>query len=212
MSEKAARQDEASQGNPVSDNDADSLFDLGMRYSAGRDVEQDLVTAHKWFNLAAMMGHEGALDARAGLAREMTAEVGCGAALHRPRQLRHRTTSPRCFRCARFMSAAAPKQCVAPRLSPVPSLHDSEGRGAAIGKRARVRSSPGQCETASVPRGAQQAFLGCSTNACSASLFSHRFSQRRKASLSTLLSCWRRGNADRCCCGAELPLRSRSAA
>jgi TPR repeat protein len=73
MSEKAARQEETSQEHLVG-NDADSLFELGMRYSAGRGVEQDLVMAHKWFNLAAMMGHEGALDARAELAREMTAE------------------------------------------------------------------------------------------------------------------------------------------
>ncbi len=69
----------AVQGNKASDddaktNDADALFVLGIRYSTGRDVEQDLVAAHKWFNLAAMMGHEGALSARAELAREMTAE------------------------------------------------------------------------------------------------------------------------------------------
>jgi hypothetical protein len=53
--------------------DADALFILGIRYSTGRDVEQDQVAAHKWFNLAAMMGHEGALSARAELAREMSA-------------------------------------------------------------------------------------------------------------------------------------------
>jgi len=54
-------------------NDADALFVLGMRYSIGRDVEYDPVAAHKWFNLAAMMGHEEALSARADQAREMTA-------------------------------------------------------------------------------------------------------------------------------------------
>jgi uncharacterized protein len=73
MSKKAARQEETSQDKPEG-NDAESLFVLGMRYSSGRDVEQDLVIAHKWFNIAAMMGHEGALDARAELAREMTTE------------------------------------------------------------------------------------------------------------------------------------------
>lgn len=52
--------------------DSDALFILGVRYSTGRDVEHDVVAAHKWFNLAAMMGHEGALSARAELAREMT--------------------------------------------------------------------------------------------------------------------------------------------
>jgi TPR repeat protein len=55
-------------------NDSEELFILGMRHSAGRGVEQNLVTAHKWFNLAAMMGHRGALDARSELAREMSAE------------------------------------------------------------------------------------------------------------------------------------------
>lgn len=54
--------------------DADALFVLGNRYSTGRDVEQDLIAAHKWFNLAAMMGHEGAYAARADLASEMTSE------------------------------------------------------------------------------------------------------------------------------------------
>lgn len=58
---------------PPRNSDADALFVLGMRYSTGRDVDHSLVTAHKWFNLAAMMGHEGALDARAELAMEMTA-------------------------------------------------------------------------------------------------------------------------------------------
>jgi uncharacterized protein len=54
--------------------DAGALFVLGNRYSTGRDVKQDLIAAHKWFNLAAMMGHEGAFAARADLASEMTSE------------------------------------------------------------------------------------------------------------------------------------------
>ena len=40
----------------------DVLFELGMMYSVGRDVPVDLVTAHKWFNLAAVRGNA---DARA---------------------------------------------------------------------------------------------------------------------------------------------------
>ena len=32
---------------------ADALFELGLMYCAGRDVEVDLIEAHKWFNLAA---------------------------------------------------------------------------------------------------------------------------------------------------------------
>lgn len=56
--------------------DANALFLLGTRYSTGRDVQQDLVAAHKWFNLAAMMGHDEARQSRAELAGEMsTAQV-----------------------------------------------------------------------------------------------------------------------------------------
>ena len=71
MSECSLKENEASPKEQKQD-DADALFILGVRYSTGRDVEHDLVAAHKWFNLAAMMGHEGALSARADLAREMT--------------------------------------------------------------------------------------------------------------------------------------------
>jgi TPR repeat protein len=52
--------------------DAGALFVLGIRYSTGRDVDQDLIAAHKWFNLAAMMGHDGARSCRGDLAKEMT--------------------------------------------------------------------------------------------------------------------------------------------
>jgi len=53
--------------------DANALFILGTRYSTGRDVELDLVAAHKWFNLAAMMGHEAARLSRTELGPEMSA-------------------------------------------------------------------------------------------------------------------------------------------
>ena len=52
---------------------ADRLFDLGMLYAIGRDVPQDLVAAHKWFNLAAMRGNAEAKSRRAELALDMTA-------------------------------------------------------------------------------------------------------------------------------------------
>ena len=52
----------------------DALFELGMLYATGRDVDADLVTAHKWFNLAAARGNASALTYRVELAREMTAE------------------------------------------------------------------------------------------------------------------------------------------
>lgn len=50
---------------------AEALFELGMMYSAGRDVEPDMVTAHKWFNLAALRGNEDARFYRMELSREM---------------------------------------------------------------------------------------------------------------------------------------------
>lgn len=51
---------------------ADALFQLGLMYCAGRDVDVDLVEAHKWFNLAAMRGNDEAKAYRLELSREMT--------------------------------------------------------------------------------------------------------------------------------------------
>jgi len=51
---------------------ADILFELGMMYCLGREVPQDYVTAHKWFNLAAMKGSEDAKHYRRELALEMS--------------------------------------------------------------------------------------------------------------------------------------------
>jgi len=51
---------------------ADALFQLGLMYCAGREVELDLISAHKWFNLAAMRGNEDAKRYRIELASEMT--------------------------------------------------------------------------------------------------------------------------------------------
>jgi TPR repeat protein len=52
----------------------DALFELGMLYATGRDIDADLVSAHKWFNLAAARGNASALRHRVELAREMTAD------------------------------------------------------------------------------------------------------------------------------------------
>jgi len=41
-------------------------------YCVGRDVELDLVEAHKWFNLAAMRGNEDARRYRFEISREMS--------------------------------------------------------------------------------------------------------------------------------------------
>ena len=56
---------------------SDTLFELGMMYASGRSVPADLVTAHKWFNLAAMKGNAEAVRLRREVAGEMTdAEIG----------------------------------------------------------------------------------------------------------------------------------------
>jgi TPR repeat protein len=54
--------------------DTSALFDLGVVYSTGsHGVASDLVEAHKWFNLAALGGHEEAGFCRADISDEMTA-------------------------------------------------------------------------------------------------------------------------------------------
>jgi hypothetical protein len=50
----------------------DALYQLGLMYCVGRDVELDLVEAHKWFNLAALRGNADAKRYRLEIAREMT--------------------------------------------------------------------------------------------------------------------------------------------
>ena len=52
----------------------EALFELGLMYCNGREVDADLITAHKWFNLAALKGNEAAKEYRMELAREMTKE------------------------------------------------------------------------------------------------------------------------------------------
>lgn len=50
---------------------AEALYDLGLLYSTGQGVEQDLVEAHKWFNLAAIQGLRRAAVDRTEVAREL---------------------------------------------------------------------------------------------------------------------------------------------
>lgn len=52
---------------------ADILFELGMMYCIGREVPQDFISAHKWFNLAAMKGSQAAKEYRCEISREMSA-------------------------------------------------------------------------------------------------------------------------------------------
>jgi len=51
---------------------ADGLFELGLLYCSGKEGPVDLVTAHKWFNLAAVRGNAAARHYRMEIAREMT--------------------------------------------------------------------------------------------------------------------------------------------
>ena len=51
---------------------ADMLFELGMMYSVGCDVPIDLVSAHKWFNLAAAKGNAEAVRLRREIANQMS--------------------------------------------------------------------------------------------------------------------------------------------
>ena len=51
---------------------ADTFFALGMMYSVGRSVPIDFVTAHKWFNLAAMRGNRDAIRLRREVAEQMS--------------------------------------------------------------------------------------------------------------------------------------------
>jgi len=64
--------DAASVANGGQAGSAEVFFQLGMKYATGRDVDADLVTAHKWFNLAAMNGNKPAVGYRQELSLEMS--------------------------------------------------------------------------------------------------------------------------------------------
>ena len=51
---------------------ADILFEMGMMYATGRDCDADLVSAHKWFNIAAIKGSLRAAELRSELSATMT--------------------------------------------------------------------------------------------------------------------------------------------
>ena len=63
----------------------DALFELGLMYCSGREVDLDMIEAHKWFNLAALRGNEAAKRYRQEIAAELSkAEIG--AAQRRARE------------------------------------------------------------------------------------------------------------------------------
>ena len=52
----------------------DAYYELGIAYSTGTSgIDVDLIEAHKWFNLAAVTGHQRAQRCRADISDEMTA-------------------------------------------------------------------------------------------------------------------------------------------
>jgi uncharacterized protein len=51
---------------------AEVFFQLGIMYSTGSSVPADFVTAHKWFNLAAMEGNQEAVRLRREIAEQMS--------------------------------------------------------------------------------------------------------------------------------------------
>ena len=60
-----------------SDTSVEALYEFGIMHASGRSVPVDLVTAHKWFNIAAMKGHAEAAQLRREIAAEMKdAEIG----------------------------------------------------------------------------------------------------------------------------------------
>ena len=63
---------------PVSANaSCETFYELGLMHASGRSGAADLVTAHKWFNIAAMKGHADAARMRREIAAEMSdAEIG----------------------------------------------------------------------------------------------------------------------------------------
>ena len=62
---------------PVSANaSCETFYELGLMHAAGRDGAADLVSAHKWFNIAAMRGNSEAIRLRREIAEQMsTVEV-----------------------------------------------------------------------------------------------------------------------------------------
>ena len=58
----------------AADGDQAAYYELGIAFSTGSNgIYCDLVEAHKWFNLAAVGGHEEAQHCRAEISDEMTA-------------------------------------------------------------------------------------------------------------------------------------------
>lgn len=69
---------------------AEEQYRTGLLYAFGEGVPVDLVTAHKWLNLAAMNGVEEARDCRAEISMDMSPqEIAAAQKLAREWRLTH---------------------------------------------------------------------------------------------------------------------------
>jgi uncharacterized protein len=70
--------------------DPQDFFRLGMMYSTGASVPADMVSAHKWFNIAALRGNAEAARLRREIAGEMSeAEIAAAQRAARDWITRH---------------------------------------------------------------------------------------------------------------------------
>jgi len=63
---------EMADGATLGEANADVFYELGMMYSIGHSVPTDFVSAHKWFNIAAMRGNNDAIRLRREIAVQMS--------------------------------------------------------------------------------------------------------------------------------------------
>jgi uncharacterized protein len=63
---------EMADGATLGEANADVFYELGMMYSIGHSVPTDFVSAHKWFNIAAMKGNKDAIRLRREIAVQMS--------------------------------------------------------------------------------------------------------------------------------------------
>lgn len=64
---------------------ADIIFEMGLAFASGRNGEMDLVSAHKWLNIAAIKGSARAAAMRTEIAQTMT-KPELASALRQARQ------------------------------------------------------------------------------------------------------------------------------